>query len=243
MPFTELPGAAGLLLVPVIRTRSLGNRLPVRNLRLTVCDFYLIIVFNTPFKSTQMKLPLPRNDRLLQLFGLFHQPSRVFLMHPGQHFAQLLRFGFIHRLDGTAIFRFRILNEIKAEIASLFIQRISTAYVFQFDRSADITGYHLRHLMTDLPVNGKELRDALLRTAVGINQIVSLFHFSGENFKIRNLSDMRFQRRLKKEQAGRAFRIRIDFHAVNRHQPGHLVGTWHYIAEEFQRPPDTHILA
>jgi hypothetical protein len=162
----------------VVRTGCFRDGFTIRDFRFVEFDRQFIIVLDSPFQRTKMEFSLAGNDRLLQFLGLFDHPRRILFTHTHQDFHHFFSICFINRLHGTTIFRVRIFDKVETIIASLTIQCVTTTNILQLNGSTDISGNHFGHGVTGLSGNREQLRDTLLRTTIGIQQIVTFFYLT-----------------------------------------------------------------
>ena len=81
MDFTELTGAARLLLVTVIGLRGLRDCLTVGNLRRKELGLDLIDVVEVPLQDIKMLFALTVDNDLLEFLGVLNDYSRILLVH------------------------------------------------------------------------------------------------------------------------------------------------------------------
>ena len=197
---TELAGTARLLLVTIVGTGSLGDSLTIWNLRFLVVNLDFLVVLHAPFQCAQVELTLSVDDNLAEFLRLLHHPRRVFLAHLGQCSHHLLRLTLVHGLHGTRIFRVGIFDEVVTVLTVLAVERVTGLHVLQFHGTADVTGIELIHGLTVCSGTGVELRQTLLRTAVGIGEVVAGLHRTAHHLEVGHLTDMRLHTRLEEIQ-------------------------------------------
>ena len=227
----------------VVGTGSLRDGFAIRDTRFFELNLQFLVILQTPFQCTQVEFTLSVHNGLAQLLGLVDNPCRVFLAHTVQDNHHLFRIGFIQRLDGAGIFGIRIFNEVETILSPFGIQRIARMHILQFHRAADITGYHFLHLDTVGSCTCVNLRNTLLRTAVGIGKVFSFVYLAAHNLEILHITDMRFNGSLEEIQGSRS--VGIGFHnftacIVHRR---HFVYKRNNITQELHQTAHTHILA
>ena len=184
MYLTELTCTTRLLLMTIIGTGHLGDRLTIRNLRLNILNLDLLVVLHTPLQSTQVELTLTMNDDLAQLLRLLNHPCGILLAHLLQGSHHLLGLSLVDSLDGTRELRVRILDEVELIIGILTIQGIAGLHVLQFHSTTDITGLQLVNLNTVGTSTGIESTDTLLRATVGIGQVITTLHNTTHHLEV-----------------------------------------------------------
>ena len=160
--FAELSCATALLLVAIFSLCLLGNGFTIRYACFLEYGLDLLVVLQTPLQSAQVELALSLHDGLAQLFALLDNPRWVFLAHLQQGSHELFGFLRVHRLDGTHIFRVRILDEIEVLLYTLTVQCIASLDVFQLHRTANIACIELLDGDTVGSRTSKQLANALL---------------------------------------------------------------------------------
>ena len=162
MHFAELSCATALLLVAIFSLCLLGNGFTIRYACFLEYGLDLLVILQTPLQSAQVELALSLHDGLAQLFALLDNPRWVFLAHLQQGSHELFGFLRVHRLDGTHIFRVRILDEIEVLLYTLTVQCIARLDVFQLHRTAYIACIELLDGDTVGSRTSKQLANALL---------------------------------------------------------------------------------
>ena len=242
MNFTKLAGTTGLLLMTIVSTGSFRNCFTIRNLRFLVFHLKFLIIFQTPLQCTQMELSLSVNQCLFQLFRLFNHPCRIFFAHTIQDSHHLFYIRFIHRFDSTGIFRIRIFDKVEFIIAVLTVQCISCFHILQFYSSTDITGlkfFHFHTVTTGYDIN---LSNTFFRTTVSVQQVIAFTNLATHYFKVRYLTDMRFDTRLKEIQRFRSVNIRGHFFTVCIFDFRHFRDERNNVAQEFHQTANAHVL-
>ena len=241
MNFTKLAGTTGLFLMTIVGTGSLCNRFTIWNLRFFIFYLKFFVVFQTPFQGTKMEFSLTVYQSLFQFFWLLNHPGRIFFAHTVQDTHHLFHIRFIHRLNGTGIFRVRIFDKIEFVVTILTVQRITGFHVFQFHGSTDITGLQFFHLDTVTTGYHIDLRDTFLWTTVGIQQIVSLMNFTAHYFKIGNFTDMRFHTCLEEIKRFRSIGVRSHFFTFRILYLRHFRYKRNNVTQEFHQTANAHI--
>ena len=108
------------------------------------------------------------NNDLAQFLALLYSPCGIFLSHALQGIHHLLCLCFIDSLDGTAVLRVGILDEVEPILTILAVEGIASLHVLQFHGTTDITGHHFFHLDTIGTSACKYLGHTFLASTVGI---------------------------------------------------------------------------
>ena len=116
-----------------------------------------------------MELALAMYDGLTQFLALLYHPCGVFLAHLNESSHQFLHILGVSGTDGPRIFRVGVLDEIKAPLAVLPVQRVTRLYILQFYGTTDITCHQLVYGYTVGSSAGIDGSYTLLRTSVGIS--------------------------------------------------------------------------
>ena len=100
---TELAGAAGLLLVAVLRSRDLGDGLAVRHLRGIELDVLLELVVHSPLDVVDVLLAHTGKDGLAEFLGILDGDGRILGRDLVQGVAHLGFVVLVDGLDGAAV--------------------------------------------------------------------------------------------------------------------------------------------
>ena len=238
---TELTGTTGLLLMTIVGTCSLGDRLTIRDLRLEELDRHLIVVLQTPFEGTEVELTLTGNDHLTELFTLLYDPCRILLVITRQERSELLGIGLRYRLDSAAVTRLRIADRRILEITTLNIEGIARTGIFEFHGCTDVACCQLIYRHTDRTGYLIELRDTLFRTTLHVLQVVTVMDRTLHYAEVVDLTDMRLNRSLEDIYAGRRLSVRADLLAVHG-RIAEISRTRSHTVEEVHQAANTHIL-
>ena len=139
-----------------------------------------------------MKFSLSVHYDLSQFFALLHHPCGVFLVHFEHGCHQLLSILWVDGLNRTCIFRVGIFNKIEPVFAVFPIKSITRLYVFQFNRTTNITCIELIYSNAIGSSASIELSDTFFRTAIGIGKVISWFNTTAHHFEIRYFTNVGF---------------------------------------------------
>ena len=242
--FTELTSTTRLFFVTIIATRSASDSFTIRDARFKILDLEFIVVFDTPFESTKVEFALTRNDSLTKFFTLFDNPSWIFFVHTSEDFVEFFFFTISYRFDSATIFWFWILDTREVVFTTFSIESITSASIFKFNSSTDITSYELVNFDTVLTSNAEELRDTFFTTITrDISKVVAFFESTAHNFEVNNLADMWFNRSFEYEDRSFSVFVRSNFFEVFSYRFWHIVNERNDIAEEFHQTTNAHIFA
>ena len=238
---TKLACSTRLFLVTIVGTRHLGDGFAVWYARLLILHLYLFVVLKTPFQCAQMELALSVYDSLMKLLRLLHNPCRVFLAHLHERSHELLHLSLVHRTYGTRILRVRILDEVEALLHFLSVQSVARLHVFQLHGTANVAGIELVNRHTVGSCTSIDSTDALLRTAVGVRQVVARADASAHNLEVANLSDMWLHARLEEVNRLGTVAVGSNLLATGIVNLRHFADERHHIAQKFHQSSHAHV--
>ena len=224
----------------VVGTSLLGNSLTIWDARLLEGNIELLVVLKAPLQGAEMELTLSAHDNLAQLLALVNHPCWVFLVHLDEGSHQFLSILSIGSLDGTGILRVRILDEIEAPLGTLSVQGITRLHVLHLHGTTDVTGIQLIHRHTVGTSAGINLSDTLLRTTVGIGQVVAALDRTAHHLEVAHLADVWLQTSLEEVNTLRTVGIRSNLFTTGIVQLRHLANERNHIAQELHEAVNAH---
>ena len=191
-----------------------ANRLAVGYARLHPVDLHAEFALELGHQDVELHLALSVDERLLDLWIHFQPEAGIFFTQSAQARPHLFVVTLGIGCDGLPHHRLGKDEGGKQDGVLAVGQRVAGVRMLELDRGADVTGRQFLNVLAVVPVENRELAQALMCVTRGVAHVVARVRLAGDDTEDGQFAYVRFVDGLKHVRGKRTGRVGLDAHLV-----------------------------